>query len=254
MNVAACDFDGTLMKDNQISSDDLLAIEAWRSAGNAFGIVTGRGLSMLLAAMNRCAKVSCDFLICNNGALICDGSAKELYHSPLTPAAQSCILSHLAVQSCEQCVFFSGVSAFVHADKKPYWIRPENVLPPLDSQAAPQLPLHQISLAYPDRTTGNRWAKAIASSCEDVEVHFSTLCIDITARGVNKTEGIRHLLRTRHWSSHPLVIGDDGNDLSMIRDFSGYAVSSATNDVLDAAAQVFSSVGDMLRFHMSGSQ
>ena len=83
-----------------------------------------------------------------------------------------------------------------------------------------------------------------------MEVHLSSICIDVTACHVNKTEGIRRLLHARHWDGEVLVVGDDGNDLPMIRDFGGYAVSTAAPAVLEAATNVVDSVGQMLRAHM----
>ena len=47
--VAASDFDGTLFREQKISAADLSAIQAWRAAGNAFGLVTGRAFMMLTA-------------------------------------------------------------------------------------------------------------------------------------------------------------------------------------------------------------
>lgn len=44
-----------------------------------------------------------------------------------------------------------------------------------------------------------------------------------------------------------LVIGDDMNDLPMIRHFNGHAVANAAPEVRDAASSVFLSVGQMLR-------
>ena len=42
MIVFASDYDGTLYKNREITQYDLDAIEAFRSKGNLFGIVTGR--------------------------------------------------------------------------------------------------------------------------------------------------------------------------------------------------------------------
>ena len=73
MKIAACDFDGTLFRDGVVSEADLEAIADWRRSGNAFGIVTGRGRNTLLRDVKRFS-IPYDFLICNNGAMICDGA------------------------------------------------------------------------------------------------------------------------------------------------------------------------------------
>ena len=58
-----------------------------------------------------------------------------------------------------------------------------------------------------------------------------------------------HLLELRRWgeAKEVLVIGDDMNDLPMIRHFNGHAVANAAPEVRDAASSVFLSVGQMLR-------
>ena len=61
--------------------------------------------------------------------------------------------------------------------------------------------------------------------------------------------GMTHLLELRRWgeAKEVLVIGDDMNDLPMIRHFNGHAVANAAPEVRDAASSVFLSVGQMLR-------
>ena len=109
------------------------------------------------------------------------------------------------------------------------------------------MPLHQISVGYPDTVSAQAWAAALAAAGEGlVEVHLSSICIDMTACRVSKTEGIRRLMSVRHWEGEVFVAGDDGNDLSMIRDFGGCAVNTATAEVRRAAVRVVDSVGQML--------
>ena len=80
MKIAACDFDGTLFRDGVVSEADLEAIADWRRSGNAFGIVTGRGRNTLLRDVKRFS-IPYDFLICNNGAMICDEQAQDVYYA-----------------------------------------------------------------------------------------------------------------------------------------------------------------------------
>ena len=66
---------------------------------------------------------------------------------------------------------------------------------------------------------------------------------------IRKAAGMTHLLELRRWgeAKEVLVIGDDMNDLPMIRHFNGHAVANAAPEVRDAASSVFLSVGQMLR-------
>lgn len=250
MKIAACDFDGTLYRDGAVSGEDLAAIAEWRAAGNAFGIVTGRGRHTLLRDVERLA-VPYDFLICNNGAMICDEKGRDVYCAALPGPVRAEIMAHPGMAACSQCAFFAGTSLFTHADKAAYWIVKDYVLPRLSPADALLLPgLHQISLAYADPAVSRAWSESLAEVCGDrAGVHFSSICIDVTAPDVSKASGMGHLLRLRRWgeASEVLVIGDDRNDLPMIRHFSGYAVENAPEDVRAAASRVVASVGEMLR-------
>ena len=80
--------------------------------------------------------------------------------------------------------------------------------------------LHQISLAYAEPGESAAWSEAFTEGCgENAGVHFSNICIDITAPDVSKAAGMTHLLELRRWgeAKEVLVIGDDMNDLPMIR-------------------------------------
>lgn len=250
MKIAACDFDGTLYRDGAVSEDDLAAIAAWRAAGNVFGIVTGRGRHTLLRDVERFA-IPYDFLICNNGAMICDQQGRDVYCAALPEAVRAEVMEHPGMAACTQCAFFAGTSLFTHAGKAAYWIVKDYVLPRLSPGDALLLPgLHQISLAYADPESSRAWSESLAEVCgERAGVHFSSICIDVTAPGVSKASGMEHLLHLRQWGGarEVLVIGDDRNDLPMIRHFSGYAVENAPEDVRGAASRVVGSVAEMLR-------
>ena len=148
MKIAACDFDGTLFRDGVVSEADLEAIADWRRSGNAFGIVTGRGRNTLLRDVKRFS-IPYDFLICNNGAMICDEQAQDVYCAVLPEPVRAEIMDHPGMRASSQCAFFAGTAIFTHAGKTDYWILKEHVLPRLSPVEALHMPgLHQISLAY----------------------------------------------------------------------------------------------------------
>lgn len=68
MKILASDYDGTL---NCGSIDDKkrVAISRWRSAGNLFGLISGRNLDDLVTQLVQ-ERLECDFLVANNGAVI----------------------------------------------------------------------------------------------------------------------------------------------------------------------------------------
>ena len=192
MKIAACDFDGTLFRDGVVSEADLEAIADWRRSGNAFGIVTGRGRNTLLRDVKRFS-IPYDFLICNNGAMICDEQAQDVYCAVLPEPVRAEIMDHPGMRASSQCAFFAGTAIFTHAGKTDYWILKEHVLPRLSPVEALHMPgLHQISLAYAEPGESAAWSEAFTEGCgENAGVHFSNICIDITAQKEAQDEILR---------------------------------------------------------------
>ena len=69
----------------------------------------------------------------------------------------------------------------------------------------------------------------------------------MTAPGVSKTEGVRALARL-HPDSRVCVIGDEMNDLDMIRAFQGFSVTTGNETVKQAASRVFDHVSDCIGY------
>ena len=243
--IAACDFDGTLWRSHSANQEDIDAIQRWRAAGNAFGLVTGRGISTLQETLALCPPFGCDFLICNNGALLCDGSGRKRMCFALPDGSKEQLFAHIVLRSCPQCILFSDLDAHVLAGKTPYWIHPENLLPALTAEEAALRPLHQVSIAYPDHETALRWTESLRGVA-GIEPHPSRICIDITAKDVSKSNGILSLLELFNWKGEVLAIGDDGNDLPMLKAFTGFAMDTAPDEVKEAARGVFPSVASVL--------
>ena len=65
--------------------------------------------------------------------------------------------------------------------------------------------------------------------------------------GINKASGVEKLLEVCNWDGKVYVIGDESNDLPMIKKFGGYTVSTAKDFVKQEATEIFDSVGAMLK-------
>lgn len=114
MKIAACDFDGTLFRDGVVSEVDrvLKDVRDWRRSGNAFGIVTGRGGRNTLLRDVKRFSIPYDFLICNNGAMICDEQAQDVYCAVLPELMRAEIMDHPGMRASSQCAFFAGTAIF----------------------------------------------------------------------------------------------------------------------------------------------
>ena len=98
MKIIATDFDGTLNQ-NGIGREKREAIAAWRKAGNLFGIVTGRGFRSIYEVIKDTG-IGYDFLICNNGAVICDSKLNILTDTKCTEPLTAALFADLFAAGC----------------------------------------------------------------------------------------------------------------------------------------------------------
>lgn len=250
MKITACDFDGTLFCDGVVSEADLEAIANWRRSRSVFGIVTGRGWNTLLRDVKRFS-IPYDLLTCNNGAMTYDEQAQDVYYAVLPEPVRVEVMDYSGMRASSQCVSFAGTAIFTHAGKTDCWIFKEHVFSrPLPVRVLHMPGLYQISLAYAGPGESAAWSEAFTEGCdENAGVYSNNIYIDTTTPDVDKAAGMMHLFELRRWgeAKEVFVIGDDMNDLSMIRHFNGHVVANVVPEVRDVASPVFLSVGQMLR-------
>lgn len=81
--------------------------------------MTGRGQDTLLRNVRRFS-TPYDFSICNNGAMICDKQAQDIYCAVLPEPVCAEIIDHPGMRVSSQCAFFAGIAIFTHAGKTDY--------------------------------------------------------------------------------------------------------------------------------------
>ncbi len=249
--VAASDFDGTLFREQKISASDLAAIRAWRAAGNAFGIVTGRAFAMLTPHFEEFA-LDVDFAVCCNGAIIFDDAGRILFESELPKKILPEILAEPSAAQSFHFLFETADKLFYSRVREPSWVLREGKLwdlTPVDAAQIDALPkINQLALGFETVETAQTATDALNRKFGDaILAQQNTYSVDIVPAGINKAQGVENLLALRNWRGAEVhVIGDEANDLPMIRRFGGCTVSTANDLVKREASAIFDSVGDML--------
>ena len=251
--VAVTDYDGTLCLEGCVGDDTIAAIERWREAGNAFGIATGRDLSLITHETNR-RGIPFDFLICANGAAIYDGDLNPLMQTVIPDTVVPDMLRHPASRASmhlELCV--AGALQIYVADERSWF--PTMGVPYREisyEEALDAKNLQQISLAYDTFEECTAYTAAVAEAFGNMlNPQTNDVCLDITRAGTDKCSGILSLLSLKGWPERGLLaIGDGGNDLPMIRRFGGFTVATATDEIKAEATGIYTSVGELLRDNM----
>ena len=234
MKLVASDFDNTLAKNGWVTEENRQAVAAYRRAGGLFGVVTGR--SYYISHGIPADAGGLDFMICCTGALIFDGEGKVLYHetAPCDGMVRDVILkaqelgaNYFGVNYLRELyapkmdepltVDFGTVTSFDHCNVR--FPTPE---------IADQF-VEYIERTYPGRWRGFR----------------NGICVDMPPYGCSKVDGIRRVAQLLG-NGDVLVVGDNVNDIPMLRAFPSCCVEAGVPLAKEAADSVTPSVAAML--------
>ena len=244
VKIIASDYDGTL-NCNGIPDHVRAAITAWQAAGNKFGIVSGRGIESLLWLVNH-DKMDCDFLIANNGAVIADGKGKVLAYSEAGEAHCQKLVSFV-LQNGTQFATLCNEKGEIYVVDEARKARHED--DPQYTTEATYIPrkFTQISTACHDKDA----AKALTDKIndvygEDVTALLNGRSIDIVPKGVDKAYGVRELCRLWQIEEDAVsTVGDNYNDVAMLKAFRSYAVANAVDYVKQIANTVVKDIAEL---------
>ena len=253
MKVAASDYDGTLFRQNQISETDISGIRKWRKAGHLFGVVTGRDYGMLAPQLGYYG-IKFDYAVCNNGGIICREDGTVLWQGRIDPAVLQAILMVPGVDKSLHYAFSAAGKTFLCHEREGSWITREATawefpLIQIKEQDIGSLPqIHQFSLGYEDPEEAQAVSDRInARLGELVHAYPNRGSVDITPPGISKQQGILQLLELMDWDDAQIyAIGDETNDLPMIKAFGGYTVDTARPVIQRQSKGIYAGVGEML--------
>lgn len=254
IKVAASDFDGTLFRNNKITDEDLWAIKNWRAAGNKFGIVTGRTFIMLEKHLKE-FKLDVDFSICCNGAIIHDGAGAVIFETEVPRKVLLELMNEPCANKSLHFAFETADEVFYCKTNEQSWIFREYdkwsfALTKISESEVSTLAkkINQLALDFKNPEETAQAAEIINKKYgAEIFAQKNTHSLDIVAANINKARGVENLLKVIDLEgAKAFVIGDESNDLPMIRHFGGFTVYSAKDFVKREATEVFDSVGEML--------
>lgn len=243
MKILGSDFDGTLNYGG-IDQNKCDTIDLWRRAGNLFGLVSGRGPGFLQNLRNQYPLLHMDFLVAYNGAFIVDAEGVTLDTTVCDGVSALELTANLLAWGCPF-VFVNGADSYtVRKDGEPLgegecslsdfpqnfpWFYQVSVQ--LETYAEAEVMTRKLKETYNHRLTPLQ----------------NGICIDIVAPAVNKAEGLRRVAALfRGDEADIIAVGDNINDLDMIRAFPSYAMENGVEEVRCAAGQTVASVTELI--------
>ena len=243
MKILGSDIDGTLTVGG-IDEVKCEAVRAWRRAGNLFGLVSGRGPSYLEHMRSHYPHLEMDFFAAYNGAFIVDADGAPLHTTAChgVPAVE--LTATLLELGCPF-VYVNGESSYkVRRADEPLQAG-ECYLSEL-----PRDPswFHQISVQL---DTPADAAQVTAQLCGIYGARLNpmqnNICIDIVDASVNKAYGLRRVAELFGGEEGEIIaVGDNLNDLDMLRAFRSYAMENGVEEVKQAAGQTVKTVTELI--------
>ena len=241
----ASDYDGTLNRGG-ISERVRLAIADWQARGNKFGIVSGRGIQNITAVLKNDGIV-CDFLIGNNGAVIGDKNGDILlYHTapaPLGKRVAAFVLENGGRHASVNCLGREYLIVDVerkarHRDDNYFKTLAEYDLSEDFTQISTVCESASLAMALTD-LLNDRFSGKITALVNGI-------CIDIVPYGVDKATGISELASL--WEiayENVCTVGDNYNDIAMLKAYKSYAVANAVDYVKQIANTVVEDIAEL---------
>lgn len=248
MKILGSDYDGTL-NHGGITEGKLAAIRQWRAAGHKFGIVSGRSSNFLQTLLQAHPAMELDFFAACSGGYITDREGNVICESRCDQVPAVALIEDLIAWGCRIIHVSGEVYHLViqGTEGHPDWVYREKTCFP--EELPPVAYFHQVSVELDS-------PQSAAAVVERIRQKYGALlnplqnhiCIDIVPAGVDKAQGLRRLTEIYGCRQEDVVVvGDNINDLDMIRAFRSYAMASGVELVKNSADEIVSDVTDLIK-------
>lgn len=249
MKLVASDFDGTLYRNGTVTEEEKQAISNWRKNGNLFGVVTGRNYRFLRADLDG-FNIEYDFIISTNGALIRDNNENVISSSEGDISIAKEVLDLTIKNNAVwfEIMYLDSYERDVIKFRKPTdeLIANEEILKEADY-------FHQLSCTIPDVNRGIELTAEINERFKGKISAYSLIygtCtnIDMVKYGTSKASALYEYAKIKGVDPKDIItVGDNFNDIPMVKEFDGYIMSSAIEAVKSQANKTCDTLCDILK-------
>ena len=235
MKIIASDYDGTINYQGKISDSDKEAIKRFRKAGNKFGIVTGRDVE-LASWIRQENGFEFDFVICCTGAFIRDGEGEVIYVKKGKVDSFFDDIINKALELNASYFTVGDVLTKCHVD----------VLGKIPCPLSILTEFTQANSCFKNDEIAEEFVNYVKEKYSDkISAHRNGCCVDMPPVNTSKVTGM-YEYASRFQSPEVYAVGDNVNDLLMIKEFNGFAVSNAVESVKNAAPNQCDRICDMI--------
>ena len=219
--ILVSDYDRTIYVDDINTKKNIEAINKFRES-NIFVVATGRSYKDFRSAFEK-FNIKCDYYIYNYGAEVLDKDENLVYDTSLSKEEIEEIKNYFKDKNCE--IYYCQLK--------------ENLKEIKDK-------VYKIVIVYDNKEEELKdysdFIKKYNYNVFTLENHFH---IEIISSKVNKASAIKNIAQKED-VGEIYVIGDSENDIPMIKEYSGFAVENAKEEVKNIATKTYKYVYSLI--------
>ena len=259
MKIFASDYDGTFYKHKNRKKfevkNNIRAVENWQEAGNLFVFATGRSISMMTLE-RKFRKLNYDYIVGLNGGIIVSKTDEVLYQEVIKPEIAVSLIKLIEDQGINNYCITDGLTGhykvpFDWRNKYAYFFKLSKLLFKeyrLTLEKALAQPVAQIAVQTENHKAAIEFAKLVNETYAGEVMAFPNLHhVDISAPNISKATGIAYIANRHQIKNENIYgMGDSHNDVPMFKDYQGFTLPEAYEEIKIEAKKVYETVGNAL--------
>lgn len=224
--VLVSDYDKTFYINDADIEKNKLAVDKFRKKGNVFVIATGRSYLDLQNKVNK-YHFEYDYALINHGATIIDKNNHIIYNFPIKNEIINDLKQDLELDNVIEYFCCSELESRVDFNYKD---------------------LTKIALVYKENVDAYKLNEKICKDFKNVNAYLVTKnMIEIISKDTNKSKSIKLLANYLNLNNSDIyTIGDGYSDISMVKDYNGYAMTNSVDELKEIANKEYESVADLI--------
>lgn len=219
--ILVSDYDRTIYVDLDTTQKNIEAINRFKK-NNIFVIATGRSFEDFSSAFEK-FNIESNYYLFNYGSVIMNSNKELVYDVPLKEEEITEIISYFKNKKCE----------IVYCHEK-------------ENKKEINGKVYKIIIVYENKEEElkdyNEFKEKYNYNCFTLTNHFH---IEVVSKRTTKAKAI-NFISQKEQIDNIYVIGDSENDIPMIKEYNGFAVEGATDEVKSIASKVYKSVESLI--------
>ena len=249
--ILATDYDNTLCIDLKVDDKVIDKINKFMQQGNKFVIITGRNFNSIKYEIEK-FNIPYDYVIASNGGLIFDNKGNIVFQKNISKNTLEILFNFIKKHIFTYIVYSNGHNIYFETNRNDVRnieqmkrdFRPKEVL-------FKNREIVEISFKGINNEDTASISESMRKEVDGLEVICNRNITDVMAKGINKAFGLRKIQEIVH-DNKLYCIGDNHNDLGMIKEFNGFGVKNSIKEIYACARKIYDNVGLLIDDLMNG--